>query len=80
MNATQVSNKKMQEFLDHSDDYCAIDHDGNLQAEVDDDTVCIVDCSADELGRHHDEEVNEMMVVFDRNGQNYYATTVRPWW
>ena len=79
MNATKISNKEMQEFLDYSDDYCAIDGEGNLQAEVDDNTECIVDCSADELGSHHDEEANEMMVVFDRNGENYYAITVQPW-
>ena len=43
-------------------------------------TAYIVDMGADEQEKHHSESKNEMMVVFDREGSNFYKITVAPWW
>ena len=80
METLKISNKEMQEFCDESESYCSIDSNGNLQSEVNDDTAYIVDIGADEQEKHHSESKNEMMVVFDREGSNFYKITVAPWW
>lgn len=80
METLKISNKEMQEFCDESESYCPIDSNGNLQSEVNDDTAYIVDIGADEQEKHHSESKNEMMVVFDREGSNFYKITVAPWW
>jgi len=71
---------EMNELLSHSPSYCAIDENGNLQDEADENTMYIIDTSADEQQRHHDEEKDEFMVIMDRDGSNFYATTVNRWW
>ena len=73
-----VTNQQMQDLCDQSEAYCPIDSKGNIQSQVTDDTNYIVDISADEQERHHQE--SEMMCIMDREGKNFYAVTVNPWW
>jgi len=73
-------NSKMQELLNNSDAYCAIDNKGELQCDVDNNTAYIVDCNADEHQKYHKEKENQMMCIMDRNGENFYAVSINPWW
>ncbi len=74
------TNQELQEICNHSEQYCPIDKDGNLQDKVNDQTIYIVDIGADEQQRHHSDSKNEMMCIYDRDGENYYAITINPWW
>ncbi len=69
--------EEMQELLTESDSYAAIDHNGNLQDEVDDDTYCVVDITSEDRRIEQD---NEMRVLVDIEGTRNYITEVNPWW
>jgi len=73
------TNKQMREIVDLSEDYCPININGELQEEVDNNTMYIVDIGADESNKHHNPN-NELMCIYDREGDNFYPVEVKPWW
>jgi len=71
----EKTNKEMQEICDHSDDYCPIDANGNLQGAVCDTTAYIVD-----IGMGSDLNEDEAYCIYDRQGENKYVVSIVPWW
>jgi hypothetical protein len=74
------TNQEIQEICNYSESYCPIDKDGNLQNEVNDQTMYIVDTEADEQEKHHLQSKNQIMCIYDRDGENYYSITINHWW
>lgn len=69
----KLTNEEMQLICDQSESHQPINQNGELQASVDDNTMCLVDSN-------HKMKGKKMIVVIERNGNKGHFVEVVRWW